>query len=77
MDGRSNRAGNGATAVVAREFQPTRIEHALLAQAFDLICRRSTASNEALLNASMTSQEATRTGSEQRVHAGVAGRRAA
>lgn len=38
MDGPSSNAGNALTAVVIRQFTPSRIERQLIAQAFELVC---------------------------------------
>lgn len=38
MDGPSSKAGNAPTAVVIRQFTPSRIERQLLAQVFELVC---------------------------------------
>lgn len=38
MDGSSNVAGNGVTAMVVRQFTSCRIERQLLAQVFELVC---------------------------------------
>ena len=38
MDDRQVQARMDATAMVARDFEPVRIEHQLLARAFDLVC---------------------------------------
>lgn len=38
MEGRLSQGGGGVTALVAREFAPSRIEHQLLAQVFELVC---------------------------------------
>jgi hypothetical protein len=38
MDGSFNDAGNAMTALVVRQFTPSRIERRLLAQVFDLVC---------------------------------------
>ncbi len=38
MDGLQKQDGEGATAVVARGFEPVRIERQLLARVFDLVC---------------------------------------
>jgi hypothetical protein len=38
MDGSLNSAGNAMTAMVVRQFTPSRIERQLLAQVFDLVC---------------------------------------
>ena len=77
MDGSGNRAGNDVTTIVAREFQPTRIEQELLAQAFDLVCRRSAVAQEGASNSFTIGQDASRTVSEQPAQARIVGRRAA
>ena len=38
MNDSSKQAGSGAIAMVARGFEPVRIERQLLARAFDLVC---------------------------------------
>lgn len=38
MDDSSKQAGNDAMAIVARSFEPARIERQLLAHVFDLVC---------------------------------------
>ena len=38
MDVSLNGAGNAMAALVVRQFTPSRIEHQLLAQVFDLVC---------------------------------------
>ena len=38
MDRPLNNAGNALTAVVIRQFTPSRIERQLLAQVFELVC---------------------------------------
>jgi len=40
MDGSWNNAANAMTAMVARQFTPSRIERQLLAQAFELVYSR-------------------------------------
>lgn len=42
MDDRPMQALADATAMVARDFEPVRIEHQLLARAFDLVYERAT-----------------------------------
>jgi len=42
MDDRPMQALADATAMVARDFEPVRIEHQLLARAFDLVCEMET-----------------------------------
>jgi len=39
MDDSLRQAGNDAIAMVARGFEPVRIERQLLARAFDLVCK--------------------------------------
>jgi len=39
MDDSLRQAGNDAIAMVARDFDPVRIEQQLLARAFDLVCK--------------------------------------
>ena len=46
MDGSLNDAGNAMAALVVRQFTPSRIEHQLLAQVFDLVCGRQCAVEE-------------------------------
>jgi hypothetical protein len=46
MDGSLNDAGKAMAALVVRQFTPSRIEHQLLAQVFDLICGRQCAVEE-------------------------------
>ena len=46
MDGSLNDAGNAMAAPVVRQFTPSRIEHQLLAQVFDLVCGRPCAAEE-------------------------------
>jgi hypothetical protein len=48
MDGSMNDAGNAMAAVVVRQFTPSRIEHQLLAQVFDLVCGQQYAVDEPL-----------------------------
>ena len=38
MDGSLINAGNGMTAAVVRQFMPSRIEHQLLPQVFEVVC---------------------------------------
>lgn len=40
MEGLFGRAGSAMTAVVVRQFAPSRIERDLLAQVFELVCRK-------------------------------------
>ena len=70
MDGAWSGASNARTAVVAREFEPSRVEQELLYRAFDLVCRRSLVTEQS----SAMSHKKSRTKSEQ---AKAAGRRAA
>jgi len=42
MDNLSKQAGSGAIAMMARGFEPVRIERQLLARAFDLVCESRT-----------------------------------
>jgi hypothetical protein len=46
MDGSLNDAGNAMAAPVVRQFTPSRIEHQLLAQVFDLVCGQPCAAEE-------------------------------
>ncbi len=73
MDGPRNHARNDVTAVVAREFEPTRIEHQLLAQTFDLVCKGVIDSQEASTNSAMTNH--TTTSAARHLPAGVDGAR--
>lgn len=77
MDGSKKLASSDATAVVAREFEPTRIERELLAQTFDLLCKQTTATKEASAIPSAMSEEATCSTTNQAAEAHVVGRRVA
>jgi hypothetical protein len=46
MDGSLNDAGNAMAALVVRQFTPSRIEHQLLAQVFDLVYGQQCAAEE-------------------------------
>ena len=77
MDGPSSKAGNALTAVVIRQFTPSRIERQLLAQAFELVCGQrceAEASHAAALSIALTHGVST---GEQSMEALSAGRRAA
>lgn len=77
MDGSRNHARNEVTAVVARKFEPTRIEHELLAQTFDLVCKGAVVTQEVSTNSSTASQKAMSAAGDRSAQANVAGRRAA
>lgn len=40
MDDSQMQAGNDATALVSRDFEPVRIERQLIVRAFELVCNR-------------------------------------
>jgi hypothetical protein len=77
MNQSRNDARNDATAVVARAYEPTRIENELLAQTFDLVCKGVVSSQEALGASSTTTPRAPYTTSDLLAQTGVGGRRAA
>ena len=77
MDGSRNNTRNDVTAVVAREFEPTRIEHELLAQTFDLACKDAVATQAVSSRSSTTSQKAISTATDLSAEVTVAGRRVA
>jgi len=77
MDGPSSEAGDALTAVVIRQFTPSRIERQLLAQVFELVCGpqcEAEASHATALSRSPT--HGVRTG-ERAIEAPSAGRHAA
>ena len=76
MDGSRSYACNHVTAVVAREFEPTRIEHQLLTQTFDLVCK-AVVTQEASTNSTTTSPRAINAVSDLPAEENVAGRRVA
>ena len=77
MDGSFKHAGNAVTAMVVRQFTPSRIERQLLAQVFELVCARRCAVEES----GLATQAATGTqrfgDGEHVVESHNAGRRAA
>lgn len=75
MEGRLSQGGGGVTALVAREFVPSRIEHQLLAQVFELVCGPRCVGDESRL-ASQDAAEADDRGEDEPV-ARTAGRRVA
>jgi len=77
MDGPSSSAGNALTAVVVRQFTPSRIERQLIAQAFELVCSQRgemEASHSAAMSTALTHGVGT---GEQAIEAIQAGRYAA
>lgn len=77
MDSPSGKAGNALTAVVLRQFTPSRIERQLLAQVFELVCGsrcEAKASHSAALSTALTHGVST---GEQSMEAISAGRCAA
>jgi hypothetical protein len=65
------------TAVIARQFEPTRIERQLLAQTFDLVCQQTIVERDVSANSSAAIERTTRIDNAPSLHAGGAGRRAA
>ena len=77
MDGSSSKAVNALTAVVVRQFTPSRIERQLLVQVFELVCGQRCeveASHSAALSTVLSHGAGT---GEQSMEAPSAGRYAA
>ncbi len=77
MDGSLNDAGIAMAALVVRQFTPSRIEHQLLSQVFDLVCGQQCAVDESC-SSGRSAVPTRRVGDGgQAIVAHVAGRRAA
>jgi hypothetical protein len=74
MEGRLSQGSGGVTALVAREFAPSRIEHQLLAQVCELVCGPRGVGDESRLAERSVSEADDRGGDDG---APVAGRRVA
>ena len=75
MEGVLDRGAEDVTALVAREFTPSRIEHQLLAQVFELVCGPRCVGDESRLAKQRVSETDGRGGDDPVVP--VAGRRVA
>jgi hypothetical protein len=77
MNGSANRAGNAMTAVVARQFAPSRLERELLVRVFELVCGLGSMAKDSDLAASGTGHTYGIGVVEESLHTQTEGRRAA
>ncbi len=77
MNGSTNLAGDAMTAVVARQFAPSRLERELLAQVFELVCGLGSGANDFDSATSGTSHTGSIGVAKESLHTQIEGRRAA